>query len=298
MATNYATQYQEALDQPFKTRLSFEALYSYDLTATRNFRFVRGKTIEISTLTVGGMVDVDRDNITWASRNHSNEWQAYTLSHDREYSTAIDPADIDETNMVYSVANISSTFLREELIPEMDKYMASKLYADIDASAQTIDDTAITDGDSALSVFDSLMEEMDNEEVPYEGRIAYVIPVVHRYLKDALQNSRSLGRTTSTTDVNRIINRLDEVELVKVAPTRMKSEYDFTEGAVEATGAEQIQMIIAHPESIIAPFKIDQALIDEPSAATKGKYPYYQRQYWDVFVLSQKVAGVKINAVA
>ena len=297
MATNYATQYQEALDQPFKTRLSFERLYSYDLTSTRNFRFVRGKTVEISTLSVDGMVDVDRDNIEWASRNHSNTWEAYTLDHDREFSTAIDPADIDETNMVYSVANISSTFLREELIPEMDKYMASKLYADIDESGVDIDDTAITDGDSALGVFDSLMEEMDNKEVPYEGRVCYVIPAVHRYLKDALNASRSLGRTTSTTDVNRMINRLDEVELVKVAPQRMKSAYDFTQGAEPATDAEQIQMIIAHPESIIAPFKIDQALVDEPTAASKGKYPYYQRQYWDVFVLSQKVDGVQINAV-
>lgn len=295
MPTNYATQYQQALDQPFKAGLKSEALYDYNRTSTNRFRFVEGKTIKVSTLTVEGMNDVDRDNIEWATRRHSNEWKSYELSHDREFDTLVDPMDVDETNLVYSMGNISGEFVRRQLIPEMDKYMFSKLYADLDALNVTFNTDNITDGDTALATFDKLMEKMDEDEVPEEGRIAYVTPEIHRFLKEALNSSRQLGTTRSITDVNRIIGRLDEVDLIKVPSARMKTAYDFTGSPVPATGAETMRMIIIHPESIIAPMKVDTAMMSEPTAATKGKWIYYQRQYWDVFVLAEKHQGIAIN---
>lgn len=295
MSVNYASQFQEALDQPFKARLKFEALYNTSRTSTNRFRYLRGKTIEISTLTVTGMTDRDRDNIEWAERRHSNEWTAYTLSHDRNWDTNIDPQDIDETNMVLSIANISRVFVTEQLIPELDKYMASKLYADLDDAGATFNTDAITDGDSALEVFDKLMENLDEAEVPDEGRIAYVTPEIHRFLKEALNASRSLGRTTSITDINRVISRLDEVELVKVPSARMKTDYDFTEGAVEGVGAETMRMIVLHPEAIIAPYKVEEVLTDSPTASSGGRYVHHQRHYWDVFVLAEKVDAIQIN---
>lgn len=295
MATNYATQYQQALDQPFKEMLKSEALYDYNRTSTNRFRYVEGKTIKISTLTVEGMTDVDRDNIEWATRRHSNEWKSYEMTHDREYDTLVDPMDIDETNLVYSLGNISSEFVRMELIPEMDKYMFSKIYADLDALNVSFNTENITDGDEALAVFDKLMEDMDEDEVPEEGRLLYVTPEIHRFLKDALKPSRSLGRTNSTTTIERMISRLDDVELIRVPSSRLKTEYDFTQGAVAAGGAEQMRMVLIHPQSVIAPMKVDTVMLSEPTAAQKGKWIYYQRQYWDVFVLAEKYKGIKIN---
>lgn len=295
MATNYATQYQQALDQPFKSGLKSEALYDHNRTSTNRFRFVEGKTIKVSTLTVEGMNDVDRDNIAWATRRHSNEWKSYELTHDREFDTLVDPMDIDETNLVYSMGNISGEFVRKQLIPEMDKYMFSKLYSDVDTLNGTINTDAITDGDTALATFDKLMEEMDENEVPEEGRIAYVTPEIHRFLKEALNSSRQLGTTPAITDVNRIIGRLDEVDLIKVPSARMKTAYDFSNAPVPAAGAETMRMIIVQPESVLAPMKVDTAMMSEPTAATKGKWIYYQRQYWDVFVLAEKYQGIAIN---
>lgn len=47
----------------------------------------------------------------------------------------IDPMDIDETNLVMSVANIQTTFEEEQAIPEKDSYRFSKLHAELNSTA-------------------------------------------------------------------------------------------------------------------------------------------------------------------
>ncbi len=42
------------------------------------------------------------------------------LAHDRDIEFALDPIDIDETNLVLEVANIQNVFEEEQAIPEKD----------------------------------------------------------------------------------------------------------------------------------------------------------------------------------
>ncbi|PFZ08467.1 capsid protein [Bacillus pseudomycoides] len=297
MATlNYASQYQEVLVQKFSQSLAFGALY-----ATPNNSVVKWtgpKTIMIPRIKVGGYTDVNRDVVGNYTRRVDNSFEPKTLGHDREFRTLVDPVDVDETNMALSIANITRVFNEEEATPEHDKYMASKLYAEFTGAGKTADVTVL-DPESFLTVFDNFMEQMDEAEVPQTGRILYITPTVKKTVKAAKELQRQLDISgTNEKALNRGVYSLDDVTIVTVPSSRMKTAYNFTNGAVPDAAAKQINMILIHPLSMVAPQKYEFVDLDTPSAATGGKYLYYERKYWDVFILGAKVDGVKINITA
>lgn len=289
---NYAELYTQGLQQKYSDGLFFSELY---MTSNNNqIRWINAKTIQIPRIDVTGMVDVDRDSIGDFTRQVDNSWETKTLQHDREFRTLVDPVDIDETNMAVSIANITSVFNDEQKIPEMDKYLASKLFAEFEQYGGVADETVL-DVNNALQVFDKLMEQMDEAEVPQEGRLLYVTPAVYTLLKNAEQIQRQLQVTSNSGTVNRGVRSLDDVSLKRVPSSRMKTVYDFTRGATEGAGARQINMILVHPRSVITPQKYEFVSLDQPSARTGGKYLYYERKYWDVFAIERKVPGMAFN---
>lgn len=289
---NYAELYQRALEQKFSEGLFFSELY---LTPNNNrIKWVNAKTIQIPRIDVTGMVDVDRDSIGDFTRQVDNSWETKTLQHDREFRTLVDPNDVNETNMAVTIANITSVFNDEQKIPEMDKYLSSKLFAEFVQYGGVPNETVL-DATNVLQVFDDLMLQMDEAEVPQEGRLLYVTPAVYTLLKNAEKIQRQIQVTTNDGTVNRGVNSLDDVTLKRVPSSRMKTVYDFTRGAVEGAGARQINMILVHPRSVITPQKYDFVSLDQPSARTGGKYLYYERKYWDVFAIERKIPGVAFN---
>lgn len=290
---NYATQYENALQQMFKQGLRFEALYNTPNNSL--IKWVNAKTIQVPNITTGGFVDVDRDVVGNFTRRVDNNWTPLVLEHDREFSTLLDPVDVDETNEAVTIANATRVFNTEHKIPEMDKYIASKLHAEFAEKGGKIDNEELTVG-NVLQKFDSMMEAMDEGEVPSEGRYLYVTPKVRTLLKNAEAIQRTMDVRESGGNVNRSVHSLDDVTIVSVPSSRMKTAYNFTDGAVPAEGAGQINMILIHPESIYTPQKYEFVSLDEPSAATGGKYLYYERKYWDAFIIEQKIDGVAIHA--
>ena len=109
---NYVTQYQQALIQNYPYVLHFGALY-----ATPNngrFRWTGARTIEIPSITTTGRVDSSRDTIQTAQRNYDNSWEPKTLTNQRKWSTLVHPMDIDQTNQVATINNITSVFNNEQ----------------------------------------------------------------------------------------------------------------------------------------------------------------------------------------
>lgn len=291
MAVNYAEMYAQALQQKFSQGLYFGELYNSPNNA--NIKWVNAKTIQIPRISVGGYVDVDRDVVGTYTRRADNDWEPKTLEHDREFKTLVDPQDIDESNLALSIANITRVFNDEEKMPEMDKYASSKLYSEYtDFGGKVISDTV--DSSNVLDLFDQFMEEMDDAEVPQEGRIMYVAPKIHTALKQADQIQRTLNVAINTGGVTRNVRSLDEVTIKSVPTSRMKTAYDFTDGAVP--DGDQINMTLIHPLTVITPHKYDFVDLDEPTANSGGKYLYYERAYWDLFAIEKKIPGIKIHA--
>lgn len=294
---NYAELYQQALQQKFTSGLHFQ--HCYNTPNNKTIKFVNAKTIQIPRIDVTGMVDVNRDSIGTFGRKVDNSWETKTLAHDREFRTLVDPVDVDETNLAVTIANITNVFNTEQKIPEMDKYMISKMYSEFTGFGQVADATVLTTA-NILTVYDKLMEEMDEAEVPQEGRILYVTPAINTMLKNAQQLQRYLevSGPDATGNINRSVRSLDDVMIQVVPSVRMKTAYDFTIGAIPAVGSKQINMCLCHQLSIIAPQKYEFVSLQEPSAVTGGKWLYYERLYWDAFLVERKVPGCKFNITA
>lgn len=300
---NYAAQYSQALAQAYPYALNFGALYA----TPNNGRYRMGedgKTIYIPNISTTGRVDADRDTIATATRNYDNAWEPKVLTNQRKWSTLVHPKDIDQTNEVASIQNITQVFNEEQKFPEMDAYLISQLYklwttsdSGTSYTGKTADTTALTE-DNVLSVFDALMLKMDEARVPANGRILYCTNQVKTLLKSASGITRSFETQTRRNAVDRTINRLEEVEVIGVPSTLMKTAYTFTAGWAASDSAQQINMFLVHPSAVITPVSYQFSQLDPPSAVTEGKYIYYEESFEDVFILNKKADALQFNVAA
>lgn len=289
---NYATAYQQALDQQWPYVLHFGALYN--TPNNQVYRWLNAQTIQVPTISVRGRINANRDNITAAQRRYNNKWTPLTLTNHRTWDTLVHPLDIDETNQVASIANITRVFNEEEKFPEMDAYCISKLYAEYLELGQAAGTVELTT-DNILSVFDGMMLKMSNKRVPSMGRILYVTPEVQRLFANAKEISRSRDILDGRTRISTEVTAIDNVQIVAVPPELMHTIYNFTEGWQIGMGAKQINMLLVHPSAVITPVKYEFAELQRPAALSQGKWVYFEESYEDVFILANKVDGVQFN---
>lgn len=298
---NYAAQYARELAQAYPYVLNFGALYA----TPNNGRYRMGedgKTIYIPRISTTGRVDSDRDTIAMATRNYDNSWEPKTLTHQRKWSTLVHPKDVDQTNQVASIANITQTYNQEQKFPEMDAYLISTLYklwsstdsGDSEKKAMKADTTELTTA-NILDVFDEMMVRMDEARVPANGRLLYVTSQGRKLLKQAEGLTRSFDVQRGGSNVNRGVSRLDEVEIISVPSTLMKTAYTFTKGWAVAENADQINMFLVHPTAVITPVSYEFAQLDPPTAVTEGKYIYFEESYEDAFILNKKQDALQFN---
>lgn len=309
-AVNYAAEYSQALAQEFPYVLNYGALYA---TPNNNrYRWINAKTIEIPNVRTTGRVNANRDTIAQAQRNYDNSWETKTLTNQRKWSTLVHPMDIDQTNMVASIANITQTFNQYHKFPEMDAYLISTLYK-LWTTEMSQDQSSVPEGlkhtvtkadetelsaDNVLTVFDNLMLNMDNARVPANGRILYCTNEVKTMLKNATKIDRDFDVQSSADMINRTVNRLDEVQVIGVPKTLMMSEYEFTEDWKPKEDAQQINMFLVHPNVVITPVSYTFSRLDPPSAGSEGKYIYYEESFEDVFILNRQADGIQFNITA
>lgn len=292
-AVNYAESYERALAQAYPNVLHFGELYG---TANNSiYTFLNAKTIHIPSISVTGRTNVNRDQIDGTfKRNVDDTYEDKTMQFYREWSTSLDPADVDDTNMILTIQNATKVYNETQKFPEKDAYLISKIYTDWTAQSKEADTTALT-VDNVLTVFDKLMEAMDEALVPFAGRILYVTPAVKTLLKNASQIGLSRGVQGNERTINRIVDRLDEVTLNTVPSVLMKTAYDFTTGFAAKEDAKQINMFLVHPSAVLTPSKYSFVGIEAPAAGTKGDYIYYEKEYSDVFILNNRANAIAFN---
>ena len=297
---NYAAQYSAALANAFPYVLNFGRLYA----TPNNGRYRMGedgKTVYIPNLSTTGRVAADRDTIAQAARNYDNAWEPKTLTNQRKWSTLVHPKDIDQTNDVASIANITRTFNETQKFPEMDAYTISRLYSlwtTTDSSIGYTGKSPITTElttSNILDIFDQMMVNMDEARVPANGRLLYVTSQVKAMLKKAVGLSRNFDVKTGGSAVDRTISRIEEVEVISVPSSLMRTAYTFTSGWQVAGGAGLINMFLVHPEAVITPVSYQFSKLDPPSAITQGKYFYYEESFEDVFILAKKADALQFH---
>lgn len=293
MPYNYAEQFSDVLVQKYEAEQKSWALFN----SNPGIGWVNAKTIKLPYITTTGYTDYARQAQGFGAGTLTNTWEAKTLAHDRGVELYIDTMDVEETGLSLAVANVTNVFEKEHAIPERDAYTFSKLFADYTTTySQTADSTALTAA-NILETFDGYMSEMDDASVPEEGRKLYVTPSVAKLLKEAEGLERIIRVGEPETAVNRAVHSLDDVEIISVPAARMKTAYDFTTGFAPASDAKQINLLLVHPDSVVARMKHEYIRVFEPGSdsRTGDGYLYQNRAYWDAFLLSQRLDGVKFN---
>ena len=287
---NYAAEYSQALAQAYPYLSYFAAIWASE--NSNRYRPGMGKTMYIPSVTTSGAVDVNRNQITGTfNRNWNNTWQAVELQMDREWNTLVDPMDIDETNGVATVANITRAFVELQKIPEMDAFLASKL-AGFASQFGGVSTSSLTSS-TILGLWDDALEYMTNQRVNRDRLVAYMTPGTYKLLKQATGLTRFIEVTDGIRDVDRNVARLDGVTVIEVPADLMKTAYTFTEGwAIDTAHAAQINFMLVDPMAVAAPIKYETAMMSAPTAQSKGKYLYYERYYYGAFALNQRQAGV------
>lgn len=295
---SYAEQFERELQQKYARELTSYALEQ----SNPQVKFINAQTIKLPKITVSGYKDHNRSSMGFNTGTIANDWEPKKLTHDRDIEFALDPMDIDETNLTLEMANIQNVFETEQAIPERDSYRYSKLYAEAKtyaADGAVIDNTALTTA-NVLEWFDTQMEKMDDAGVPSEGRLLYVTPAINKLLKNAEGLTRNVDVNSNNGRVDRRVYSLDDVTIVKVPSARFKTKYDFTNGCVPAADAKQINMILIHPSCQVTRNKYSYIKVFTPGtdSRTADKYVFQNRNFGDTFLIQNKACGIAINAEA
>lgn len=296
MATiNYAEKYQQAVQQGFYDG----HLYSADLWNSPSNSIVKfdgAKHIKVPRLSInGGRKDRARRTIYGFADNYSNDYDVYELSNERYWNTLVDPIDIDESNMIVTIANITKQFNLDSKMPEKDRQMFSFLYQrklsiDGESSAEIVKQTL--DENNILEAFDEMMQAMDEARISLAGRILYVNPKINAILKRAIATNRILA-STDPQHIQRTVHSIDEVEKIVVVPSDLfQTKFDFENGSKIVDDSKQIEMMLICNGVQIAPEKYSFVGFNEPSAITSGNWLYYEQSYDDVLLLATKTRGI------
>ena len=287
-ALNYAQQYSAELAQAYPYVLYSGALWNNE--NSRKYRIVDAKTIQIPSISVGGRTNGDRDTIGGFTRNFNNSWETKTLKNHRTWETLVHPKDIQETNQVASIANITRVMNEEEKFPEMDAYIFSTIFNlrnDLEAITELEEDLTVS---NVLDKFDEMMDKMDEARVPVAGRVLYC----DTFTKTLITKAISIVRSNGDKKLVRDVERLEDVEIVSVPTDLFHTKYTFTNGFEKAGEAKDIKMMLLHPSAILPVVSYEFAQLQSPSAMSKGKYVYFEESFEDVFLLNKRKDAIQI----
>ena len=291
----YATIFSNVLRELYGQELTCDDLYH----SNSDIKIVNGKDIKIPKLSVSGYKDHTRGG-SFNSGTYANGYETKTLDHDRDIEFAVDPLDVDETNLVVTVSNIQNRFEKTQAIPELDSYTYSKIYAEAKRVNAKIKTTALTSA-NVLSDFDDNLEAFAEAGVPLDRVILYATPSYKKLLKNAEGIQRTL-EVSSSSGIDRRVRSLDDInKIVEVPSARMKSLFDFTDGCKVDSTAKQIDYILIDPEAQVSRVKYAYIKMFTPGtdSRTADNYMYQNRKVNGTFGIDELLkSGVIIHAEA
>ena len=288
---NYAVEYSAAVANAYPYLSYFSQIWNGPNSTT--YKPVRAKTVMIPSLDVSGARAANRNQITGTfNRNFNDSMQVCEMTMDRDWSTLIDPMDMEQDRAV-TVANITKTFTEFQKIPEMDAYAASTL-AGYAQGFGTVDSTVLT-ADNILATWDAYLAYMTDQRINRDRLICKITPQAYKLLKEAAGITRFVQADTGIRNVDRNVGKLDGVVIEEVPSDIMQTSFDFTQGWVVQPGSQNINLMLIDPLATVGPVVYDTSMMSAPTAQSEGKYLYYERYYYDVFALNRRLPGIFAN---
>lgn len=285
-----ASIYLPILDEVYKR----ESLTSILDTANERVRWTGAKTANLFAIDMVGLGDYNR-NAGFVSGNTNGSWESYTISVDRGRSYMVDVMDNDES-VGMAFGSLLGETERTQVIPEVDAYRFAKYAskAGLKATPVNIDGTT-----NVADLIDDATAELDNAEVPYEGRILFVSPDVYKQLKKNITRYIANGEG----DVNTEVEMYNDMRIIKVPQKRFYTQCTLAQPTTsDAIGGftnagEKINFLIVHPSAVLQVVKhviprIFSPQVNQEADAWKLDY----RIVHDAFVETKKTNGIYLSA--
>lgn len=265
-------------------------------SATRDVDFSGVNTVKILKVSTTGLGDYSRAN-GYPKGDVTASWETLTLSEERGKEISIDRMDDEETlNMAFG--SVTGTFMRDNVVPELDAYRFAK-YASASGILSKTASAALT-ADTIIGEIDDAVKAMDAQEVPADGRILFVNSDLKPLLNQAL--TRMWGNETT---INTAVDNYNGMRIVYVVPSRFYSSITLNDGVTapeegtvswgyaKGTSAKALNFMIIYPQSVLQATKFVLPKIftpDENQMMDAWKFQF--RLYHDAFVYENKVKGI------
>lgn len=171
--------------------------------------------IIVPKLEMDGLGDYDRNSgYLDGDVTLTNETVKYNYERGRKLKT--DTIDNEETGGVI-MANMSSEFLRTKVVPEVDAVRYATYAALDNITDVAANGVEYKTGDEVLKALEDAMTQLDNDEVPEEGRYLRISPTL-------LSMAEFVSRTTN----NDILKKFAQVK--KVPQNRFLTKIELRSG--------------------------------------------------------------------
>lgn len=288
-AITLAQKYLPILDEVYK-RGSLTSMFD-----TAQAEFVGANTVQLFNYDSVGMANYSRD-AGYVMGNITAGWEDYTISQDRGRAFQIDAMSNEET-LGMTLASALSEEERVHIIPEVDAYRFSKWAGTTGVSSAT---GTITVGTTNVADLIAAAEaQMDNDEVPYEGRVLYVSPKAYQALKGNIER-RIIN---SEDNVNTNVEFFDDMQIIRVPQGRFVDAITLNapttaagQGGYTASG-NNINFMIVHPSAIMQVMKHRVLRVFNPDENIEADaFRVNLRYYHDTWVKDNKVKGIYVHA--
>lgn len=218
-------------------------------------------------------------------------WETVKCNFDRGRMFEVDELDNMETGGI-AFGRLAGEFVRIKVVPELDAFRFAAYAGTTGISAAT--PAALTTGANVVTALRDCTNKMDEDEVPYEGRILFITPTLAGLVDDL-----------DTTKSRAVLARYSSIVLIPQSRfyTAITQNDGSTEGQTgggyvkDATNGKNINFMAIHPSAVIQFNKLVAPKIISPEVNQKSdawKYGYRLVSLADVY--ENKLAGVYLHA--
>ena len=209
---------------------------------------------------------------------------------DRGRMFTVDTMDNLETAGI-AFGRLAGEFIRTKVVPELDAFRFAT-YAGTTGISKVGSGATLSTGAGTVEAIRAGLSQMDEDEVPYEGRILYITPTLLGLVEDM-----------DTTKSRAALNSFSKV--VKVPQTRFYTaitQYDGSTsgqeggGYAKASGGKDINFMIVHPTATIQYQKhVAPKIITPEQNQTADAYKFGYRNVGIADVYDNKLAGIYLH---
>lgn len=276
MAINLASKYSNKVDERF-------ALLSITdkIGLNTDYDWSGVKTVTAYSVDTAAMNDYVRTGAgRYGVAGELGDTKAdYTLAKDRGFTYTIDRGNHNEQMMIKESGKALARQIKEVVVPEIDVYRIAAWSAKAIANLKTA--TAAITASNAYVKFLDAQASLDESKVPMTGRIAFVTPAYHNFLKQDSSFVKASDMAQGML-INGQVGEVDGVRIIKAPSSYFPANHAF---------------ILMHPSCSISPKKLEDYKTHDNPPGISG-WLQEGRIIYDCFVLEAKKDAIFAHKIA